>query len=135
MAHYPSSNTPTSTPTHTSPSPTGSAATSLNPYNSVLAFIKGMATPVVLYSEAPTQLYEALKETLKKADPKHPKLIEKTTQGPLRQVCFWDSELAGVALQWVEAPTSKPQAPAALPTPSFAVPTKPGLTPSAGVLG
>lgn len=66
---------------------------------SVLVFLRGLATPVVLYTDNPTQLFEEIKQTIRQADPKAPKLIEKPGVGPLKKVAFLDIELTGVALQ------------------------------------
>lgn len=66
---------------------------------SVLVFLKSLATPVVLYADNATQLYEEIKQIIKTANPQAPKLIEKPGQGPLKKVCFLDTELSGVAIQ------------------------------------
>jgi len=65
----------------------------------VLVFLKSMATPVVLYSENPITLYEDIKRHIQQANPASPKLLEKPGIGPLKKVCFLDTELAGAALQ------------------------------------
>ena len=65
----------------------------------VLVFLRSLASPVVLYADNAGQLYEELKSLIKQADHKAPKLIEKAGTGPLRRVCFLDTELSGVALQ------------------------------------
>ncbi|MGE0199891.1 MAG: hypothetical protein AB7P76_02855 [Candidatus Melainabacteria bacterium] len=66
---------------------------------SVLIFLRSLATPVVLYAENPTQLYTEMQQLIKQASPAAPKLIEKPGQGPLKRVCFLDTEVCGVALQ------------------------------------
>ncbi len=66
---------------------------------SVLVFVKSLSTPVVLYSETPTQLYDDLKQIIRSANPQAPKLIEKPGVGPLKKVCLLDTEISGVALQ------------------------------------
>ena len=65
----------------------------------VLVFLKSLATPIVLFTQDAQQTYEELKEILRKVHASSPKLIEKKTIGPLRLVSFWDTELAGFALQ------------------------------------
>jgi hypothetical protein len=65
----------------------------------VLVFLKGLAAPVVLYTSQPQTLYEELRQLCLSRNPNDPKLIEQQTLGPLKQVCFWDTELMGVALQ------------------------------------
>lgn len=66
---------------------------------SVLVFLKSLATPVVLYADNPTQLYEEIKLIIKGANATAPKLVEKPGVGPLKKVCFLDTELSGVAMQ------------------------------------
>ncbi|MEB3286468.1 MAG: hypothetical protein VKJ04_03085 [Vampirovibrionales bacterium] len=66
---------------------------------SVLVFLRGLATPVVLYAENPTQVFDEVKGIIRQADPKAPKLIEKAGMGPLKKVAFLDIEVTGVALQ------------------------------------
>jgi hypothetical protein len=66
---------------------------------SVLVFLQGLASPIVLYAEQPLQLYDELKSIIKAAQPGAPKLIEKPGIGPLRKVAFLDVQLAGVAIQ------------------------------------
>lgn len=75
----------------------GSSATP--PQVLVLVFLRSLATPIVLYAENPPQLYEELKATIASAKASAPRLIEKPGLGPLKKVCFLDTELAGVALQ------------------------------------
>ena len=65
----------------------------------VLVFLKSLATPIVLFTENPQQTYDELKEILKHVHANSPKLIEKQTIGPLKFVTFWDTQLAGFALQ------------------------------------
>jgi len=66
---------------------------------SVLVFLKGLATPIVLYADNATQLYEEIKGTIKSANPQAPRLIEKPGLGPLKKVAFLDTEVSGVAMQ------------------------------------
>lgn len=65
----------------------------------VLVFLKSLATPIVLFTEHPQHTYDEIKELMKHVHVATPKLIEKHTIGPLKYVSFWDTELAGVALQ------------------------------------
>ena len=53
----------------------------------VLVFLKGTTAPIVLYVENPISVYEELTQILKLNSPT-PKLIEKTTMGPIRKVCI-----------------------------------------------
>ena len=66
---------------------------------SVLVFMKSLSTPVVLYADNPTALYEEIKQTIRTANPQSPKLIEKAGVGPLKKVALLDTEISGVALQ------------------------------------
>lgn len=66
---------------------------------SVLLFLKSLSTPVVLYAENGTQLYEEIKQIVRSANPQSPKLIEKQGVGPLKKVAFLDTEVSGVAIQ------------------------------------
>lgn len=76
-------------------------ATQLPPHLqiAILVFLKSLATPVVLYADNPTQLYDDLKSIIKAANPATPKLIEKTGIGPLKKVSFIDTHITGVAMQ------------------------------------
>ncbi len=65
----------------------------------VLVFMRSLATPLVLYADNATQLYEEIKQLIKMANPAAPKLIEKQGAGPLKKVAFLDTEISGVALQ------------------------------------
>ena len=76
-----------------------SSMSSSNAQISVLVFMKALSTPVVLYAENPTQLYEEIKQLIRAANSQSPKLIEKQGVGPLKKVSFLDTELSGVALQ------------------------------------
>lgn len=100
---------------------------SFNPAVAVMVLLKGLATPVVLYSDNPFQLYDELKQVLASAGTGPAKLIEKPGLGPLRKVCFLSSELSGVALQM------DPSAPVADPAGGASAPT--GPAPIAGPAG
>lgn len=65
----------------------------------VLVFLNALSTPVVLYTDNPVQLYDEIRQHMKAADVKAPKLIEKPGSGPLKKVSFWDTALSGVAIQ------------------------------------
>ena len=66
---------------------------------SVLVLLKSLATPIVLYADNASQLYEEIKGIIKSANPQTPRLIEKPGLGPLKRVAFLDTEVAGVAMQ------------------------------------
>ena len=65
---------------------------------SVLVFLKGTTAPLVLYVENPFALYDELSQVVK-ANSITPKLIEKTTMGPIKKVCILSTEICAVALQ------------------------------------
>lgn len=65
----------------------------------VLVFMKSLATPLVLYADNPTVLYDEIKQIIRSAKAESPKLIEKPGVGPLKKVAFLDTEVSGVAVQ------------------------------------
>jgi len=65
----------------------------------VLVFLKSLAAPIVLFSDNPMSLYDELKRNIQQASAQAPKLLEKPGVGPLKKVCFIDTEISGVALQ------------------------------------
>lgn len=65
---------------------------------SVLVFLKGTTAPLVLYVDNPITLYEELNQILKLNSPT-PKLIEKSTMGPVKKVCIQSTQICAVALQ------------------------------------
>lgn len=65
---------------------------------SVLVFLKGTTAPLVLYVDNPITLYEELTQILKLNSPT-PKLIEKSTMGPVKKVCIQSTQICAVALQ------------------------------------
>jgi hypothetical protein len=67
--------------------------------DAVLLFLKGLATPVVLYVPDAPALYAELKGVLSTTQSLSPKVIEKKGHGPIGHVCFKDVDLVGVALQ------------------------------------
>lgn len=69
------------------------------PPAAVLIFLKGLASPIVLYAEDPLALYEEIKQVVAQAKAGQSKLIEKPGHGPLKKVSFLDTELTGCALQ------------------------------------
>jgi hypothetical protein len=66
---------------------------------SVLVFMKSLATPLVLYADNASQLYDEIKQLIRAASPQSPKLVEKQGAGPLKKVSFLDTEISGVAMQ------------------------------------
>ncbi len=62
----------------------------------VLVFLKGSTAPLVLYVEAPQDLYNEVINLMKSPTAV---MIEKETAGPLKKVCFISNQVAAVALQ------------------------------------
>ncbi len=75
-----------------------SQGSQLKKRTSVLVFLKGTTAPLVLYVENPLAVYEELSEILKINSP-IPKLIEKSTSGPIKKVCIQSNQICAVALQ------------------------------------
>lgn len=65
----------------------------------VLVFIKGAASPVVLYGEDGEALYKELRVIIESANKQSPKLIEKLGKGPIKKLCVFDTEITGIAIQ------------------------------------
>ena len=99
------------------------------PPPAVLVFLKSLATPLVLYTPNVQETFADIKDAMKNAKVATPKLIEKETLGPLKFVFFWDTEIAGAALQMemVQQQQTPPPPPASrLP---LNPPNKSGLMP------
>ena len=62
----------------------------------VVLFLKGSATPVVMYFDNPQAVYSELKQLMKSPTPV---LVEKETIGPIKKVCFVSTQIAGLLLQ------------------------------------
>ena len=65
---------------------------------SVLVFLKGTTAPLVLYVESPLALYDELTQVIK-ANSTTPRVIEKSTIGPIKKVCILSTQICAVALQ------------------------------------
>lgn len=57
------------------------------------------APPFVLYPENAEEMYTKLQGVIRNAKPSAPKLIEEKASGPIKKVCFIDTELIGVSTQ------------------------------------
>ena len=62
----------------------------------VLVFLKGSTAPLVLYVDAPQELYAEVLNLMKSPSPV---MVEKETSWPLKKVCFISNQVAAVALQ------------------------------------
>ncbi len=65
---------------------------------SVLVFLKGTTAPLVLYVENPEMLYDELSQILK-VNSTTPRLIEKSTLGPIKKVCIQSTQICAIAMQ------------------------------------
>ncbi|MEM0951323.1 MAG: hypothetical protein AAGI66_04165 [Cyanobacteria bacterium P01_H01_bin.74] len=66
----------------------------------VLIFLKGLASPVVLYTDDCQKLQTEIKLVIQSANSNSPQLVEKMGNGPLRHVAFLDTAVLGVAIQY-----------------------------------
>jgi len=62
----------------------------------LVLFLKGAATPVVLYFDNPQAVYLEIKQLMKNPSPV---LVEKEANGPVKKLSFVSTQIAGVALQ------------------------------------
>ena len=62
----------------------------------VLVFIKGSTAPLVLYVKEPRSFYDELIDLIKS---QKNVLIEKETEGPIKNVAFISSQISAVAIQ------------------------------------
>jgi len=62
----------------------------------LVLFLKGAATPVVLYFDNPQAVYMEIKQLMKNPSPV---LVEKEANGPVKKISFVSTQIAGVALQ------------------------------------
>ena len=62
----------------------------------LILFLKGSATPIVMYYENPQSVYAELKQLMKNPTPV---LVEKEPIGPIKKVCFVSTQIAGLVLQ------------------------------------
>ena len=62
----------------------------------LVLFLKGAATPVLLYFDNPQAVYMEMKQLMKSPSPV---LVEKEANGPVKRIAFVSTQLAGVVLQ------------------------------------
>ncbi|MBR3890033.1 hypothetical protein IKJ53_05915 [bacterium] len=62
----------------------------------LVLFLKGVATPLLLYFENPQAVYLEMKQLMKNPSPV---LVEKDAIGPVKKVVFVSTQIAGVVLQ------------------------------------
>jgi hypothetical protein len=63
---------------------------------SLILFLKGSATPIVMYFDNPQAVYSELKQLMKSPTPV---LVEKEPNGPIKKLCFVSTQMAGLLLQ------------------------------------
>ena len=62
----------------------------------LVLFLKGSATPIVLYFENPQAVYAELKQLMKSPTPVS---VEKEPIGPVKKLCFVSTQISGLILQ------------------------------------
>ena len=62
----------------------------------LVLFLKGAATPVVLYFDNPQVVYQEFKQLMKSPSPV---LVEKEANGPVKKICFVSTQIASLVLQ------------------------------------
>jgi len=65
---------------------------------SLVVFIKGSSTPLILYVENPIAVYNEFLQAIKTSSA-GAKLIEKETLGPIKKIAILSTQIASVALQ------------------------------------
>jgi len=63
---------------------------------SVVLFLKGASTPIVMYFDNPQAVYQELKQLMKSPTPV---LVEKEPIGPVKKVCFVSTQISSVIMQ------------------------------------
>ena len=62
----------------------------------LVLFLKGAATPIILYFDNPQAVYQEFKQLMKSPTPV---LVEKEPIGPIKKLCFVSTQIAGLVLQ------------------------------------
>ena len=62
----------------------------------LVLFLKGVATPVLLYFDNPQAVYMEMKQLMKSPSPV---LVEKEANGPVKRIAFVSTQISGVVLQ------------------------------------
>ena len=62
----------------------------------LVLFLKGVATPVLLYFDNPQAVYLEMKQLMKNPSPV---LVEKEPIGPIKKFCFVSTQISGLLLQ------------------------------------
>lgn len=62
----------------------------------IVMFLKGSATPIVMYFDNPQAIYAELKQLMKSPTPV---LVEKEPIGPIKKLCFVSTQISALLLQ------------------------------------
>lgn len=65
----------------------------------LLIFVKSMNAPVVLFLDDVDEEYKNFQQIIANASTSNPKVIEKTTNGPIKKFSILDTHISGVAIQ------------------------------------
>ena len=65
----------------------------------LLIFIHSMNAPVVLFLDDVEAEYKSFQQIILNASHSNPKLIERTTNGPIKKFSILDTQISGVAIQ------------------------------------
>ena len=65
----------------------------------LLIFVQSMNAPVVLFLDDVETEYKAFQQIILNSSHSNPKLIERTTNGPIKKFSILDTQIAGIAIQ------------------------------------
>ena len=65
----------------------------------LLIFVQSMNAPVVLFLDDVETEYKTFQQIILIASNSNPKLIERTTNGPIKKFSILDTQISGVAIQ------------------------------------
>lgn len=65
----------------------------------LLIFVESMNAPVVLFLEDVDSEYKTFQQIIASASSSNPKIIERTTNGPVKKFSILDTKISGVAVQ------------------------------------
>ena len=65
----------------------------------LLIFVHSMNAPVVLFLDDVEAEYKSFQQIILNASHSNPKLIERTTNGPIKKFSILDTQISGVSIQ------------------------------------
>lgn len=65
----------------------------------LLIFVQSMNAPVVLFLDDVETEYKTFQQIILNSSHSTPKLVERTTNGPIKKFSILDTQIAGVAIQ------------------------------------